>query len=201
MFLFLQDKPKFWLSLGKETKKKMDKHQKKIPFLVKVLIAILAVVLILLGERIVFDLNRIANPVVQKIEAGGQVDYRVGKFFSPNLSYEKSRLAPQIRIYYPTKEKARYLAYKLLIQASFIIPVFLLMFLFYWWMKLKERKAGWEAVVYAYVIFALWMMLHLLKDTAHYVINQYRSAAVYIILGILIIILTPLVVFFQKKMS
>lgn len=178
-----------------------QKDRKKISVVGVILTIILAIALILLGERIIFDLNRVVNPVIQKVESSSSVERKISPQYSSALSYEQSSLAPDTKIYYPTKEKGKYLVYKLLIQAAFIIPIFLLMILFYYWVKLRTRQEGWRVVVYAYVIFAFWMLLHLLGETGRYIIDQYKSAAIYIILGVLVIILTPLAVFLQKKFS
>lgn len=178
-----------------------QKNRKKISVVGVVLTIILAIALILLGERIIFDLNRVVNPVIQKVESYSSVERKISPQYSSALSYEKSSLAPDTRIYYPTKEKGKYLTYKLLIHAAFIIPIFLLMILFYYWVKLRTRKEGWRVVVYAYVVFAFWMLLHLLGETSRYIIDQYKSAAIYIILGVLVVVLTPLAIFLQKKFS
>ncbi len=115
------------------------------------------------------------------------------------LSAERSKLAPGVSVYYPTKEKGKYLTYKLLIHAAFIIPVFLLVFLFYYLVKIREQKEGWRVVVYAYMVFAFWMIAHLLGEAVKYISYQYKNAAIYIVLGLLVAIITPLAIFLQKK--
>jgi len=181
-----------------------------------VLALFLAIVLILLGERFIFDLNRWTNPVIENQRQDNYQLYRLdqknsiiktvsAKTIMPEesfgLSAEYSNLAPGISIYYPTKEKGKYLAYKLLIHAAFIIPVFLLVFLLYYLVKIKEQKEGWQIAIYAYMVFAFWMMIHLLGETIKYISYQHKSAAIYIILVLLAVILTPLAVFLQKKHS
>ncbi|OGZ33006.1 MAG: hypothetical protein A2174_03385 [Candidatus Portnoybacteria bacterium RBG_13_41_18] len=167
-----------------------------------VLAIILAIVLILLGERLIFDLNRWINPLIQEqYSYGGGVQmgdmYNYGK--STGLSVERNALAPDTYVYYPTVDRGSYLAYKLLIHAGFILPIFLLVFLLYYAVKIKEQKQGWQAVIYAFMVFAFWMILHLLGETVSFISSQYKSAAIYIILGALVVVVMPLAIFLQKK--
>ncbi len=178
-----------------------------------ILAIILAIVLVLLGERLIFDLNRWVNPLITEIteqysydlgtQTGAYIDdmseFKVSQ--SVGLSAEKNVLAPGISVYYPARESGVYLAYKLLIHAAFTIPVFLLVFLLYYLVKIKEQKEGWQAVIYAFMIFAFWMIIHLIGEAVSYTFSQYKSAAIYIILGVLVLILTPLAIFLQKKHS
>ncbi|MBI4708930.1 MAG: hypothetical protein HY764_01850 [Candidatus Portnoybacteria bacterium] len=186
-----------------KTAKPAASHHQKFSAIGVILVIMLAIVLILLGERFNFDLNRWINPVIESQgEYGGYNNndiYTLGS--SKAMSLERSTLAPGVYVQYPTKERGTYLAYKLLIHAGFIIPVFLLVFLLYYIVKIKEQKQGWQAAIYAYMVFAFWMMIHLLGEAGKYVISEYKSAAIYIILGALVIIFTPLAIFLQKKHS
>lgn len=157
--------------------------------------------LVLLGERIIFDLNRYINPVVQKVESSS--DYYSSGY--GNRSYEmysseKSGLS-NVKIYYKSSDKSGYTAYKLLIHSAFIIPVFLLVFLFYYLYIVKNANYNFKAVTYAYFAFAFWMIIHLLGELGIYIVDQFQNAAVYIILGFLVIIMTVLALFIQKKVN
>ncbi len=97
-----------------------------------ILAIILALVLILFGERLIFDLNRWINPKIQQqYDYGDNNSIQYPSVGMNTLSRESNVLAPDVPIYYSTREKAAYLTYKLLIHAAFIIPVFLLVFLLY----------------------------------------------------------------------
>lgn len=159
---------------------------------------VLAIALILLGERIIFDLNRVANPVVEKTTTSTTGSRSLG--LSAGLSSESSGLTKS-RIYYPTAQKGEYLTYKLLIHSAFIIPIFLLTFLFYFLFIVKKKYPHFNVVMYGYLVFAFWMLLHLLIELAYYITNQFPSSAVYIILTILVVIFTALAIFVQKKMA
>ena len=162
-----------------------------------ILCFVLLIVLILFGERVIFDLNRVANPIIVE-SVGSSASY--SKYSYQTYSYERSGLSSQ-RIYYKKDEQSKYRIYKLLIHSAFIIPIFLLIFLFYYLFHLKQANPNTRIVLYAYIGAAFWMMLHLLIETAAYVIDRFENAAVYIILGILIAIITPLAIFIQKKVS
>jgi uncharacterized BrkB/YihY/UPF0761 family membrane protein len=169
---------------------------KKISVLGLILVFLLSLVLIIFGERFMFDLNRWVNPAIE-----GQTetrDYRQS-YYSKDLSLEKSVLAPNQRVYYSSEDRGEYLGYKLMIHAAFVIPVFLLVFLLYYLVKIKNRKEGWRVAIYAYMVFAFWMLFHLIGEALKYVFYEYENFAIYIVLGLLIVILTPLAIFFQQK--
>ena len=168
-----------------------QKKQKKISALGIIFTIVLAIVIILLGERVIFDLNRVANPIVSE-SSYGVSSYKSG------YSYERSGLS-QSRIYYPTTQKADYLMYKLLIHSAFIIPIFLLTFLLYYMFNVKKRQPNWFVVMYGYLVFAFWMLFHLLIELMIVINYQFPNSAIYIILGILAVIFTALTVFMQKK--
>jgi hypothetical protein len=154
----------------------------------------MAIVIILLGERIIFDLNKAANPIVSEYSNSSSGS----NYYSAGLSYEKSGLS-QARIYYPTTQKADYIMYKLLIHSAFIIPIFLLTFLMYYMFNVKKRQPNWFVVTYGYMVFAFWMLFHLLIEIMVVISYQFPNGAIYIILAILAVIFTALTVFMQKK--
>jgi len=165
-----------------------------------ILAVFLAIALIMLGERIIFDLNRVANPAVQKTETQSGYYNSYGSRSYEKYSSESSGLS-SVRVYYNTSDKSEYITYKLLIHSSFIIPVFLLVFLFYYLFVVKNANHNLKVVIYAYFGFALWMILHLLGELGKYIIDQFENAAVYVILGFLVIIMTVLALFIQKKVN
>lgn len=156
---------------------------------------ILAIVIIMLGERIMFDLNRVANPLAQSTF---EQDTGYSKFSGAYWVSESSNLS-NVRIYYPREKTEQYKLYKLLIHAAFVLPAFLLMFLLYYQLNLKKKNTVWRAVVWAYMIGAIWVLLHLIGEAGRYVLDAYKNAAIYIILVFLAVILTSLAVFLQKK--
>jgi len=182
--------------LPTQTAPQVDKPKHKISFLGVLLTVILAVVIIILGERIMFDLNRVANPVIESTVSSTRSGYYVSS--SANLAMEKSNLSGT-RIYYPREATAEYKMYKLLIHSAFVLPIFLLMFLLYYWLNMKRRDENLKVVVWGYMAASIWLLLHLIGETGKYVIDQYKNAAIYIILVFLAVVLTVLAVFIQKK--
>lgn len=156
------------------------KKKIKVSWMTVVFIIILTVVLIILGEVFLNDLNRWINP-----------DYLQ---YYP--SYEtKTSLLPPTKTY----DKGDYEAYRLGVHAAFIIPVFLAAFLLYFLMYYKKERTHKSIVALPYFIFALWMTLHLVLETFYFLIEQYKTAGVYVVLIVLAALLTWLVIFIQKK--
>ncbi|MCX6796351.1 MAG: hypothetical protein NTW06_02530 [Candidatus Falkowbacteria bacterium] len=159
----------------------------------------LFIALVMLGERIIFDLNRVANPAIQK--ATNQSSYNYGSSNSYQSYIQESSELSSVKIYYKNSDKSTYRAYKLLIHSAFIIPAFLLVFLFYYLFIIKNKNLNLKVVIFAYFAFAFWMLFHLLGELGKYIIDEYENLAVYIILGILVIIFTILAFFIQKKFN
>ena len=180
-------------------------HKKRISVLGVILTIILTIVVILLGERIIFDLNRVANPAVDKEysteKQSSSSSYRKSPSYS-GLSYEQSALGiSKTRVYYPKEEKGKYRAFKLLIHSSFIIPIFLLTFLLYYLFTVRLRSDNLKVVMWGYMAFAFWMIVHLVGESLIYVWDQFPNAGIYIVLVILAIIFTLLAIFIQKKVA
>ncbi len=168
----------------------------KVSFLGIVLTIILAVVVILLGERIMFDLNRYANPAIEQTVSQEQ---RVGySRYYDSYKMDSSSLSG-VRLYYSQDKAEDYRLYKLLIHAAFVLPVFLLFFLIYFRVGNSHRESNWRVVVWGYLAGVLWLLLHLIGEAGVYVVDAYKNAAIYVILIFLAIILTSLAVFMQKK--
>jgi magnesium-transporting ATPase (P-type) len=118
------------------------------------------------------------------------------------LSSERSALGiSKTRVYYPKEEKGKYLAYKLLIHTSFIIPVFLVTFLLYYLFNIRLRNESLKVVMWGYMVFAFWMIAHLVIEVLTYIWQQFPNAGVYLVLIILAVIFTLLAIFIQKKVA
>lgn len=171
---------------------------------------ILFVILVMFGERLIFDLNRFINPVIDSeytqwknqrdlgIRRG--IDYDAPKTpvrGSLEMMQDSSNAVSQTEIYYPADEKGRYLMYKLIIHAAVIIPLFILAFaLFYY----KRKKLQFKPLLVSFLAFAFWMMFHLLGETISFVMNAYRNIAIYVILILLGIIFAGVTYFSQAKL-
>jgi hypothetical protein len=167
-------------------------------------------ILVMFGERLIFDLNRFINPVIDSeytqwknqrdvgIRRG--IDYDAPKTpvrGSLEMMQDSSNAVSQTQIYYPADEKGRYLMYKLIIHAAVIIPLFILAFaLFYY----KRKKLQFKPLLVSFLAFAFWMMFHLLGETISFVMNAYRNIAIYVILILLGVIFAGVTYFSQAKL-
>ncbi len=176
-------------------KKKTLKH--KVSVMAVFLAILLAIVMILLGERVIFDLNRTINPVVVE---SAETTTSSSRSTYGSYSSDRSPLA-STRVYYPKDQDTDYKMYKLIIHASFIIPAFLLVFVLYFWIWHKKEDSVHKVVLFGYIIFAFWMMLHLLIEAAGYVLEEFKNFGVYVILIFLAAIFTFLAMLIQKRVN
>lgn len=200
-----------------------EKNKKyKISFLGIVFTVVLAVVIIILGERIMADMNKAFNPMVERqgecfedcyleqemakptpamdaeedLEARAKMQACAEK--NEKIGSDRSGITGA-ELCYKAESKSEYKLYKLLIHACFVLPIFILMFLLYYWVSLKKRNESWKVVIWGYMIASVWLLLHLAIETGGYMVDKYKNAAVYMILVFLAVVLTSLAVFIQKK--
>jgi hypothetical protein len=171
---------------------------------------ILTIVLILLGERLIFDLNRFINPVIDKQYTDWQNNKNnkggyQSQYESPNtpvrsyaMGTESSGLASGTTIYYRSDQKDKYMMYKLIIHAAIILPLFLLAFVIYYFSR-QNRLI--KPLLVSVMVFAFWMILHLLGETVIFVTSEYKNIAIYIILLIMAMIFGSLTYYTQIKHS
>ena len=170
---------------------------------------ILLVVMILLEERLMFDLNRLVNPVVDQEWTKFQNDNKAGRYGyqyetpkmpvrSAEMAMDAAGVVSNTRVYYPRSDEGKYTMYKLIIHAAIVIPLFILSFaLFYFKKENKQIKP----VLVSFMISAFWIMFHLLGEVIAFVMNQYRNIAIYIILILLTLIFGGLAYFVQARHS
>jgi len=167
-------------------------------------------ILVMFGERLIFDLNRYVNPVVDNeyTQWKNQRDYnqRINvDYDSPKTPVRRSfemtqdsvSAVSQTQIYFPAKEKGRYLMYKLIIHAAVIVPLFVLAFVLFYF-KRKETKL--KPLLISFLCFGFWMIFHLLGETIAFVMNEYKNIAIYVILVVLGIVFASVTYFSQAKL-
>lgn len=171
---------------------KIDK--KKYSALSIFMAVILFGVIVMLGERVIFDLNRYINPAIDKgyTESMNQYqgtdrrsyDYSAPKMplDGPQMLSESTGVSPNTRIYYRATEKGRYMMWKLIIHAAVIIPIFVFSFVLFYF---KKNNYQLRPLLISVVFFAFWMMFHLLGETIKFVMDEYRNIAIYVILIVL----------------
>jgi len=172
--------------------------KRKISILGIIFTIILVIILIVLGERILFDLNKTLNPCVEKTQE--RISSGLMKL-TPNLSNlsQESSVLSKSTIQYKRSEKDKYLNYKTLIHAGFIIPIFLLVFLFYYLFNIKKKNSNLKVVIYGYLFFSIWMIIHFLIDIIKLAYREFPSLALYFLLILFAGIFTGAAIFIQKK--
>lgn len=185
------------------------KRGHRISIMAAVLTVLLAIVLIILGERAIFDLNRSFNPAV--IEQAGAAktgmaypgDMMVSDSYDGvygNYAVETSGLSDSV-VYYPFEQESEYRLYRMLIHSAFVIPAFLLVFVLYFWIWHKATDNPFKVVVFGYLVFAFWMMLHLLGEIAGFVLEEYQNIGIYLILLFLAAVFTWLMILLQRRIN
>lgn len=188
------------------TKKRKKRYSALSVFMAIILFGIL----VMLGERLIFDLNRFLNPVIdddytkymneQRYSGRRSYDRDMPQMKMPVRSYEMSQdmsnVAPKTQIYYNATQKGRYVMYKLIIHAAVIIPVFVLAFVLFY---LKRKNYQLRPLLISFLFAAFWLMFHLLGETISFVMNEYRNIAIYVILVILAAVFGILAYYTQVK--
>jgi len=193
---------------GQATNAPMKKKQKYSGLSIFMAVILFGII-VMLGERMIFDLNRFLNPVVDKdyttwMNEQTNTGRRVYDLDAPKMplrSYEMAQdatnaISPSTQIYFNAEEKGRYLMYKLIIHAAVIIPVFVFAFVLFY-LK-KKNKHLWPLLV-SFLFSAFWLMFHLLGETISFVMNQYRNIAIYVILVVLGLVFGVLTYYIQAK--
>jgi hypothetical protein len=170
------------------------KRGHKISVMAAILTLLLAIVLIILGERAIFDLNRSFNPHV--------IDSPTVSPYSYGGGYEvESSALSTADVYYAHGERSDYKLYRMLIHAAFVIPAFLLVFVLYFWIWHRKTDNPFKVVVFGYLVFGFWMMLHLLFEIAGFVLEEYQNIGIYLVLVFLAALFTWLMVVLQHRIN
>jgi len=161
---------------------------------------LLSIVLIILGERVIFDLNTALNP--HAISESEQADMSGSDMMlgSSSLTSERSAVSRE-RVYYPRENKSDYRLTRMLIHAAFVIPVFLFLFVVYFWIWYRKEDSPLKIVVVGYLVFAFWMMIHLVFEVGSFVLDEYKNIGVYLVLLFLAAIFTMLMVILQRRVN
>lgn len=184
-------------------KKKQSKYSALSVFMAVILFGIL----IMFGERSIFDLNRFLNPAVDKEyttwmnqnQFSNKRAYDIDAPKMPVRSYEMAQDYTAIsstQVYYGSTERGRYMMYKLIIHAAVIIPIFLFAFVLFYF---KKKNHHLRPLLISFLFVAFWLMFHLLGETVEFVMDEYRNVAIYVILFILAVVFGVLAYYTQIK--
>lgn len=167
-------------------------HQKRahLSLITSLLVIVLTAALIILGERILIDVNRWLNPAHDRY---GYAPSGIQELLIPT-AHATSPLPPG------SYSRQSYDTYRLLLHAAVIIPLFLLMFLMYYFFRFKKPNSPYKILSYAYIAFAFYLIIRLFAEICYFLIKHLKTDGVYIVLIMLIAIFTVLIVLFQKRL-
>jgi len=186
----------------------------KYSFLSVFLAFIFLLVMILLGERLIFDLNRFLNPAIDREYSPSQYQYnnrgyndysgrRSFEVDSPRVPFSQSQkmrsdyfAIGNTRIYYKENDKGRYMMYKLIIHSAVIIPLFLFSFVLF---HLKKNERKYKPILISFFLFSFWMFFHLLGELTRFVMDEYKNVAIYVILVVMAVLVGFLAYYSQDK--
>lgn len=195
-------------SSGSVLSKPIKIDKKKYSGLSVLMAVILFGIMVMLGERVIFDLNRYINPAIDKGYTDTMNQYqgadRRGYEYSapkmpldsPSMLSESTGVSPNTRIYYRATDKGRYMMWKLIVHAAVIIPLFVLAFVLFYF---KKKNVQLRPLLISFMFFAFWMMFHLLGETISFVMDEYKNVAIYVILVVLGGVFGVLVYYTQSK--
>lgn len=141
----------------------------KISPLSVIFVVFLVVVLIILGERLMYDLNQWINPLADSFEVlkGSEMD--------------------------------QYMLYRLLIHSGFVLPLFLGVFLLHNWLDDQPEKKQYKVISIGYITFGLWMMLRMIVEMGVYIVEVNQVIGMYVLLAGLAALLTWFMIRFQRR--
>mgnify|MGYP003984527163 FL=1 len=167
-------------------------------------------ILVMFGERLIFDLNRYINPVIDSEYTQWQNQRNVSMrrgidldgpqtpvYRSEKMTRDSVSAVSQTQVYYPAPEKGRYLMYQLIIHSAVVIPLFVLAFVLFYY-KRKDTKL--KSLLISFLCFGFWMIFHLLGETIAFVMDEYRNIAIYVILIVLAVVFASVAYFSQAKL-
>ena len=187
--------------LSISTKNNEIESGKKYSFWGALTTVILVVVILIFCNRLIFDVNRLVNPVVNReygdFKKNRSESIDVKKFDGAEMSAEiLDGPFSEVRLYYPKKEENRYLMYKLIIYSAIIIPLFIMSFVLFYF---KKGNYSWRLIVVGIFAVSAWLMLGLLRSVISFIMESYENFAAYVVLAILILFFGGLTIYFQSK--
>ncbi len=151
-----------------------------------ILAVFLFVTLVALGERVIFDLNRNVNSYTCP-----------GYYPSYNYDYPVSD-QKQISDDERKEQCSNYKITRLFLILALVVPVLIIGVALY--VRFGMHGAGNHApLAWAYFAFSFWMFGHLFVETAHFLIQQYTTLGIYLVLGVAVGLLTLLIWVVQRE--
>lgn len=163
------------------------RKKRKVSGLAVLMVIVLSVILIILGEFFLRDINRWFNPAYDQYGGG----------YYTTSSYKSVPAASKLSV--KSYDQGDYETFRILLHSAVVVPIVLAAFLLYFILFYKKEGGPKKIIVWPYFLFALWMFLHLIIEFLYFLVEQYETLGLYIVLIILAGILTWLVIFLQKK--
>lgn len=198
------DQTDFSVSMEQGKEEKGKKVKKRYSVLGVLTAFLLTIILIMFGERLIFDANRILNPVVEKEYTNWKNNFKYNNSMEVPSVSEGTEMAvdisgglgSSIKVYYPKSEKNRYLMYELVVHFAIIIPLFVLILgIFYF----KKENYYWRPIIIGFLFAGLWLVLHLLGESMNFLMDVYKNIAIYIIFIVLALLFGGFTFYAQSK--
>jgi len=155
-----------------------------------ILTILLFVVLMFFGYKLFGDLNKSFNPHYDTC----------GNRYSGVRIYEEISYQVKAPTTVTTCDAAAYKLNEILLHAVLAVPLLLGAVLLYFYTHLKSEKS-WGMITWAYFIMAIWFILHVLYEVGYFMVARYETWGMYVVLVPLVVVLTWLIIFIQKKVS
>lgn len=153
-----------------------------------ILAVFLFLTLVALGERIIYDLNKNVNEYI----CPG---------YLPSYSYDYNyRGGEQKQISDDERQQqcSNYKITRLFLILALVVPVLIIGVALY--VRFGMHGAGKHApLAWSYFSFSFWMFGHLFVETAHFLIQQYTTLGIYVVLGVAVVLLTLLIWVVQRE--
>lgn len=159
---------------------KEEKKNKLAPTAIFLFI-LLTIVLFVLGEFMFRDINEVFNP-----------------------DFDSCHSSVKGTIFQPTKIPAdcdlnQYERIRLILHADIAVPLALLGVLLYIIIRGRKMVIQVKALVYAYLLFSLWMTARIVAETEYFFLKHHELYGKYILFVTVIVILSALIVLVQQK--
>ncbi len=145
------------------------------------LFIVLTIVLFVLGEFMFRDVNKVFNPNFDSCHSSIK-----GTIFQPVKIPVDCDLNQYERI-------------RLILHADIAVPLVLIGILLFIIVRGRKMVMQVKALVYAYLLFSLWMAARIVAETEYYFLKHHELYGKYILFITLIVILSALIILVQKK--
>jgi len=162
---------------------KKEENKSKISGLAIFLSIIFAALMIMTVELAMRDINSKLNPQYQKClsKKSGAVLFLAPKKVPAGCDLRQLE------------------SLRLIFHADVIIPIIILSFLIYLFIRRRGRQGYFRILFIAYSVFLLWLLLRIIAESEYFLLKYHPLLGKYVMLLSIMVMLVILVVFVQKK--